>query len=52
MPHLREVHTQEHVPPKSAFNDRSYLEYCPTEIREANLRQWTTREVIPADFLP
>ncbi|HKU75814.1 MAG TPA: hypothetical protein VJR02_18030 [Pyrinomonadaceae bacterium] len=37
--------TKEHVPPKSAFNDRSYLEYYSTEIREANLRQWQTREV-------
>lgn len=37
--------TKEHVPPKSAFNDRTYLEYYSTEIREANLRQWQTREV-------
>jgi hypothetical protein len=33
------------VPPKSAFNDRSYLDYYTTEIREANLRQWQRREV-------
>jgi hypothetical protein len=37
--------TKEHVLPKSAFNDRAYLEYYSTETREANIRQWQTREV-------
>jgi hypothetical protein len=37
--------TKEHVPPKSAFNDRSYLEYYAAQTSEADLRLWQTREV-------
>jgi hypothetical protein len=37
--------TKEHVPPKSAFNDRSYLEYYVNKANEAERVKWETRDV-------
>jgi hypothetical protein len=37
--------TKEHVPPKRAFSDRSYLQYYVEQNEETELRQWRTREV-------
>jgi hypothetical protein len=37
--------TREHVPPASAFNDRSYLQYYSEQVSEAERLQWRTREV-------
>jgi hypothetical protein len=37
--------TKEHVPPASAFNDQSYLQYYVSKIDEAQRVVWASREV-------
>jgi len=37
--------TKEHVPPASAFNDRSYLQYYVSKIDEAQRLVWASREI-------
>ena len=37
--------TKEHVPPKSAFNDRSYREYYASKSSEAERIKWEARDV-------
>lgn len=37
--------TREHVPPRSAFNDRAYRQYYVDEVSKSELLQWKTREV-------
>jgi hypothetical protein len=37
--------TKEHVPPKNAFNDRSYLEYYVNKSNEAERVKWEMRDV-------
>jgi hypothetical protein len=37
--------TKEHVPPASAFNDRAYREYYVDQVNQAELLQWTSKEI-------
>lgn len=37
--------TKEHVPPKSAFNDQTYLQHYVDEFNKAERLQWKTKEV-------